>query len=109
MHGQLNLFNFRLISHAFNALYLHSCPSSDANTETTSTSGYNKQTRDFDLAHSLTHLASFPGLPTIQFAYCKLSKTGRWEGLGTRLWFVIHPLKPQASFLARNQGESSVL
>ena len=35
-------------------------------------------------------LASFPGLPTVQFlisifAYFKRSKTGQWEGLRTRL------------------------
>ena len=30
-------------------------------------------------------LASFPGLHTVQFVIiCKRSKTGRWEGLGTR-------------------------
>ena len=32
------------------------------------------------------HIASFPGLPTVQFLIaCCMQKTGRWEGLGTRL------------------------
>ena len=34
--------------HAFKALYLHICPSSDSKTEPMSTSSFNKQTHDFD-------------------------------------------------------------
>ena len=40
------------------------------------------------VSEALWQVASVPGLPTVQFliaAYCKQSKTGRWEGLGTKL------------------------
>jgi len=41
---------------AFNAPYLHFCPSSDSKTEPNSTSSLSKQTRDINHAHSLTSM-----------------------------------------------------
>ena len=43
---------------------------------------------------SSDHLASFLGLPTVQFliTFCIMQKLERWQGLGTRLVIVIYSL-----------------
>ena len=46
---------------------------------------YQQVSRAEKVARCGKKLASFPGLHTVQFVIiCKRSKTGRWEGLGTR-------------------------
>ena len=73
--------------HAFNALYLHFCPSSDAKTEANCTFSLSKQTCDVNHAHSLMSM--------------------HWSALAIGK----HPLRAKEGLPARNDhlnGESSV-
>ena len=55
--------------------------------------GIKHYTPSHHTAKSSCEVASLQGLPTVHFAYCKRSKTGRGEGLGTRLAFRVRPVR----------------
>ena len=46
-----------------------------------------------------------PVFDSSQYAYCKITKTGRWEGLGTRLWELKSELKLCWSCTSAQDGE----